>query len=415
MTTRDQISAEEYRARRDRVLKSLRGAAGVVLAGEGSAPRLGRWRADDFFFYLTGLRHEPSAAVLFDPSQPDPRRRCVLFLKPRDPDLEDWDGRRDPITSAMKARLGFDTVMRTWAMPRLLSGAARRTRRLACLHPFAAHNQPVSPDLSLYRSVAERMVGVSIEDRTDLLLGMRASKSPAERAMISRAIGITHEGLSAAIARIRPDGNEGEVHAAIEGAFREGGASGPAYDVIVASGARATVLHSIDNDAPLHDGDLVLIDAGAEFGGYAADLTRCFPVSGRFTDRQREIYGLVLKAQRASIRAVKPGATLAQVDAAARSIIEKAGYPDAFYHGIGHHLGLSVHDSDPDAPFVPGVVVTIEPGVYLKDEHLGIRLEDDILVTKDGRKNLSAAVPIEPDEVEAWMVRVQRGSGGKRA
>jgi Xaa-Pro aminopeptidase len=151
------------------------------------------------------------------------------------------------------------------------------------------------------------------------------------------------------------------------------------------------------------DGDLLLIDAAARVGGYTADVTRTFPVSGRFTKEQRGVYEIVLAAMEAAIRAVKPGVQMAAVDAAARKVIEKAGYGDAFMHGIGHQLGIEVHDSTPDGPLKAGMVVTIEPGIYLPDRKLGVRIEDDILVTGTGSKNLTAGIPKAPDEVEAMM------------
>ncbi|MEL7471970.1 MAG: Xaa-Pro peptidase family protein [Planctomycetota bacterium] len=410
-----EISTDEYVKRRAAVLRALKGSVGVVSSGDGGGSRLGRPRSDDHFFYLTGLRHEVGAHVLFDPSAPDARRRCVLFLKPRDPDLEVWDGRRDPIGDELRSRLGFERMMRTWAMPRALSEGARRTKRLACLHAFAAHTQPVSTDLALFRRVSERMVGVSIEDRTEVLPRLRSVKSAGERRIMQRAIDITRDAFEAAAGVVRPGVSEAEVQTTIEHAFRSGGGVGPSFDIIAAGGVNATVLHYIENEDDLRDGDLMLIDHGVEYHGYASDITRCLPVSGRFTARQREVYNVVLKAQRASIRAVKPGALMSQVDAAARKIIDAAGFGDTFVHGIGHHLGIAVHDVDPDTPLKPGMVVTIEPGVYLEDEAIGVRLEDDVLVTSDGRKNLSSAIPIEADDIEALMAK-SRGHAprGKR-
>jgi len=406
------IPTDEYRKRRERVLRGLKGAVGLVYSGEATHGRGERWRTDEDFLYLTGIEEESGAAVLFDPTAPDPSRRCVLFLRPRDPDLETWDGRRDPIGDELRARTGFDRVMRTWALPRSLGLGAQRSKRLACLHPFAMHTRSVSPDLDTFQKVAARRVGVAIEDRTDLIAQMRGVKSPAERAIVKAAIEITHSGLDAAIAAMAPGANEAEVQAAIDHAYRRGGAWRSAYDTIVAGGANATVLHYIANNQPLDKNDVVLIDTGAELHGYASDLTRCFPVSGTFSPRQREVYGVVLKAQRAAIRAVAPGKTLADAEGAARAVLEKAGLGGSMVHGIGHHMGLSVHDVEPGGGLKPGAIVTIEPGVYLEDEGLGIRLEDDILVTEKGRQNLSAKVPIEADEVEAWMARVR--AAGKR-
>ena len=161
-------------------------------------------------------------------------------------------------------------------------------------------------------------------------------------------------------------------------------------------GVNSTVLHYRFNNQPLEDGDLICIDSGAsKFGGYGADITRTIPANGTFTKRQREIYDVVLKANEAAIKAVRPGVRMAAVDAVARAIITKAGYGDYFIHGIGHHLGLETHDVTPEGPLKAGNVVTIEPGIYIPEEKIGVRIEDDILVTKDGRKNLSVKDPQE--------------------
>ena len=157
--------------------------------------------------------------------------------------------------------------------------------------------------------------------------------------------------------------------------------------------------------APLADGELVVLDSGAKHAGYSADVTRTLPVSGRFTARQRELYDVVLRAQAAAIAAVRPGATLAQVDAAGRKVIADAGLGDAFIHGMGHHLGLETHDASPDAPLEVGAVITIEPGVYLPKEAIGIRIEDDVAVTEAGHEVLTPSIPRTADEVERAMAR----------
>jgi Xaa-Pro aminopeptidase len=236
-------------------------------------------------------------------------------------------------------------------------------------------------------------------------------KGADEIALMKRAAEATSAGYSAALRTIRPGATEAAVQRAMEAAFIEAGAEQTAYGSIVGSGINATVLHYKANSGTLKDGELLLIDAGAQVAGYACDVTRTFPVSGRFTPEQREFYELVLKAQAAAIRAARPGRCIHHVDEAARAVIEAAGYGDAFCHGTGHHLGLHVHDADPDAPLAPGMVITIEPGIYLPDRGLGIRIEDDILVSRDAPKILTAAIPKSVDEIERAM---GGGSGRKR-
>ena len=170
------------------------------------------------------------------------------------------------------------------------------------------------------------------------------------------------------------------------------------------------MLYYNTKNQPLRDGALPPIDAAARGGGYPADVTRTFPISGRFSREQREIYSIVLQALEAGTRAVRPGIPMHQVDAAARKVIERAGFADAFMHGIGHQLGIDVHDATADGPLKAGMIVTIEPGIYLPDRKIGIRIEDDILVTPRGRENLTAAIPRKPDEVESMMARAKRRS-----
>lgn len=402
------IPVAEYVRRRTAILRGLKGAVGIVLASDGAPPLLGRWEPDPSFYYLTGLHDEPGGVVLFDPKNPDPTRQCVLLLKPRNPELEVWDGYRDSIGGALRAQLGFERVMRLPALPFMLGHAAMRAKRVACLHPLALHTAPVSPDFVLLRKLAERIPGLAIEDRSDLLPALRAVKSRAELKLMRAAIGATAAGYDELIAVLEPGVNEGDLQRALERGFVTNGATGVAYNPIVGSGLNSTIAHYMANDKVIEDGEVVCVDAGARFGGYAADITRTYPANGRFTKRQRQIYDTVLRAQEAAIRAVKPGVAMHTVDQAARDIITRAGFGDAYFHGVGHQLGLEVHDIDPGGTLKPGMVVTIEPGIYLPDEKIGVRIEDDILVTAKGHTNLSKMIPKTADEIEAQMRRAKR-------
>ncbi len=399
------VPVTEYRDRRDRLLKSLKTSAAVVFAGEGGPPLVGRWQAHHHFVYLTGLTTEAGAAVLFDPTAEDPRRRVVLFLRPLNLELEKWDGYRSEIGPELKGRTLFTTIMRATALPAAITAAARRGKKLACLHPFAVYPAGVSPDLAAFQQVAQRVPGVSIEDHTMLLPALRAIKSPAELRLMRRAIAATAAGFNGVLKQIKPGIRERDIADALEFEYRRGGAETLAYNTIVGSGLNGTVLHYMENDQPVQAGDLIVIDSGAAYRGYAADITRTFPADGRFTADQRDVYDVVLAAQLAGIRAVRPGNKMSDVDAAARDVIEKAGFGHAFIHNIGHQLGLEVHDVTPDGPLKPGMVVTIEPGCYLPDRKLGVRIEDDILVTATGNQNLTAAVPKTAADVEAAMSR----------
>ena len=229
------------------------------------------------------------------------------------------------------------------------------------------------------------------------------TKSAAELALIRKAAEITVAAQREAMRAIEPGMNEFEVQALIEYTFRRRGADRPSFSTIVGSGPNSTTLHYNRDDRLIQDGDLIVMDIGASAQGYAADVTRTVPVNGRFTPEQREAYELVLRAQAAAIKAARPGAKLSDVDAAARAVIDKAGHGDAFIHGTGHPLGIEVHDVSPDGPLRAGMIMTVEPGVYFPDRKMGVRIEDDILITPSGPKNLTAMIPKTVAEVEAAM------------
>jgi len=369
------IALQEFIGRRNRVLRALKGSTAIVFAGEGSAPLLGRWRPDQNFFYLTGITNESAAAVLFDPSAEDPKKRIVLFLRPLDVEVERWDGYRQQIGPKLKEQTGFETVMRAGSIAAALTSAGKRGKSFACLHPFANYPAGISADLTAFQAVSLRVPGITIEDRTDLLPTLRATKSAAELKLMRRAIAATAAGFTTILKQIKPGISERVIADTLEFEYRKHGAESLAYNSIVGAGLNGTVLHYMNNNQPIEAGDLIVIDSGGEYHGYAADITRTFPANGKFTNDQRAVYEVVLKAQLAAIKAVKVGTKMSDVDAAARNIIDKAGLGHAFIHSIGHQLGLEVHDVTPAGPLKPGMVVTIEPGVYLPEQKLGVRIE----------------------------------------
>jgi len=399
------IPVSEYVARRKKLLRELKGAPAVVFAGEGSPPLVGSWHPNWDFYYLTGLATEPGAAVVFDPSNERPDRRITLFLRPLNPEMERWDGFRETINTRLKGETGFDAVMRTYALPVWLAKAAQRTKKLACLHPFGVHTAPVSPDLAVFQKLAQRIPGLTIEDRTALMPRARAVKSRAEQKLVGRAVEATAAGFDALTRALKPGVAEKDLEHALTRGFTDAGGTGMGYNPIVGSGLNTCVLHYKDNSGTVGKGDLVLVDAGASVGNYTADVTRTYPADGRFTKRQREVYAVALKALSGATRAAKPGATLHDLDRAARAIIDKAGFADHFIHGIGHHLGIEVHDSDPAGKLAAGMIVTIEPGIYIEAEKLGVRIEDDVLITEKGNRVLTRDIPKSIDAVESQVQR----------
>jgi len=403
----DSMPLSEFDARRTRLRDALKKSAALVFAGESAGHGDTPWRPHPHFEYLTGIIDEPGAILLLDPGNAVETRRDMLFLRPLNPEVEKWDGYRMEVSSALRHKTGFKTIFRHDKLPMFLGEAARRNKSVACLHPLAQHTHPVSPDLIVFKQLAERIPGLKIEDQSDALAQMRSVKSKAEIAMIQRAIEITAKGFDKVVRAIKPGANEFDVKEAIEHAYRVNGARDLSFGTIAGGGINSTVLHYRADDQPLNDGDLIVIDSGCKWNGYSADITRTYPINGKFTRRQREVYEVTLQAQLAAIKAVKPGARIAHIDEAARKIINKAGFGDHFIHGIGHHLGLETHDITPlgAPPLREGNVITIEPGIYIPQEKLGVRIEDDVVVTRTGAKVLSAQIPKSINDVERLMKR----------
>ena len=308
------IALATYAARRAHVLKTLKDSVALVFAGDMDASIHGEFRAHPHFQYLTGIGDEPGAVLLLDPLNPVEARRAILFLKPLNPELEKWDGFREEISSKLRGKYGVGTIMRTTAFARFLLDATKRAKRFALLHPLAAHTAPVSPDLDVLRKSAERIPGSSFVDHTQLLAVMRAAKDAEEIALMQRAADITAKGYDAVLRGLKPGISEFDVQELAEHGYRTNGARRAAYHTIAGGAFNATVLHYHGNREPLADGDVILLDSGADYMGDACDVTRTFPVSGKFTKRQREIYEIVLEAQLAAIAATKAGTTFAAID-----------------------------------------------------------------------------------------------------
>jgi Xaa-Pro aminopeptidase len=269
---------------------------------------------------------------------------------------------------------------------------------------------------------------------------MRLIKTEEEIALMQRSADIAVEAHREAMRAARPGMREYEIEALIEHIFRRNGATAPAYTSIVGTGANATILHYIQNDGTLEDGHLLLIDAGAEYQGYASDITRTFPVNGRYSKAQREVYELVLKAQMSCVEMARPGVTMDELkkhsieiltegmvrlgllQGEPEKLIEEEKYKQFYMHGLGHYLGLDVHDVGPyysrdkkeGRPLAPGVVITVEPGIYIAADTqnipeqylgIGIRIEDDVLITAEGNRVLTSGAPKQIEEIEELMAR----------
>ncbi len=358
------------------------------------------FRQDDYFFYLTGL--ETPSAWLVLTARSDRPDDVVLLLPARDPKHEQWTGVRLGPGPDAERLSGIPTTLDVASLDSLL-----RARSAGPGGPWFTVGKRGSGVERL------RAAGIDeIRDATAVLDSLRLVKDSAELARLRRAVEITVEAQKAAMRAARPGMFEYELEAEIEYTFRRLGADRVGFPSIVGSGPNSTTLHYDVNRRQTAPGDLVVMDVGAEFGQYTADLTRTIPISGRFTERQKALYDLVLGTQQAVLEAVRPGVTLGELTQLARTYLRDYGGTlcgthtcDVFFiHGLGHWLGMRVHDvGDYATPLAPGMVLTIEPGIYLPDEAAGIRIEDIVLVTEHGHEVLSAAAPRSTRDIEALM------------
>ena len=399
------------------------------------------YRQGSDLYYLTGF-DEPDSVLLLSTRRPadpqaEPERRAVLFLRPRDPDRETWDGPRlgiERAPDALALDAAFDIAELDALLPGYLENIVRVHYRIGLDRRF---DERFLTALDVVRVRARRGgdYPTEIVDPSVLLHEMRLKKSRAEVDLMRRAAVITRDAHLAAMKAALPGRYEYEVEAELLRTFRTHGSERPAYGSIVGSGPNATILHYRKNDRRLEEGDLLLIDAGAEFGYYASDVTRTFPVSGRFSPPQRALYDLVLRAQLAAIGQVRPGATIEGVHDATvavlvdgllelgllsgdrQEVLDKGEYKKFYMHRTSHWLGMDVHDvgryhrAGAPRPFEPGFVLTVEPGLYISPtaevdpayRGIGIRIEDDILVTADGSENLTYDIPKTATELEAIL------------
>ena len=397
-------------------------AADVLPAtGDGTMP----FHPAADLFYLTGVEQEERVLVLC-PDAVVPEHREMLFIRQSDGHLATWEGEKLTPESARDVS-GIARVRWLSELDGVLHGLMGESEAVYLnSNEHERARVGVEPrDVRMARALMVRHPLHDYRRLAPLLRRLRASKSPAEVDLIRRAVDTTAAGLGRLLAAVRPGVMEYELEAELLAEFTRGRAK-MAYEPIIAAGRNACVLHYCRNDQECRDGQLVLVDAGACYANYNADLTRTYPVSGRFSPRQRAVYDAVLRVLRHSIARTTVGTTIrdwrraAQVEMAAelvqlglltaeqaaRDTAEEPACRPYFMHGIGHSLGLGVHDLAPqNGPFEAGWVVTVEPGIYIPEEGIGVRLENDVLVTESGPVDLCQNVPIEADEIERLMAR----------
>jgi Xaa-Pro aminopeptidase len=408
----------------------FRGASMVSRSRDTEYP----FRQDSDFWYLTGFDHPNATALLRTDGGPE----YSLFVEPRNPESETWTGYRPGVEGA-REDYGADEAYPEAELLNQLPDIVRRSKRI---YHVLGHNSEVD------RSITNALEGMRLRSRSvdspadaiadprTIVHEMRLHKEPAELEIMRRAAAISREAHEAC-ARLAKGGTyEYELEAVIEYTFRRLGARGPSYTTIVGGGKNATVLHYVTNSEKLQDREMVLVDAGCELEGYASDVTRTYPIGGRFSAAGRAIYDVVLAAERAGIDQCAPGKTLADVHAAAvrtlveglvdlellagdvDDLIEKETYRRFYMHKTGHWLGLDVHDvgnygvNGNHRPLEPGMVFTVEPGIYVaaddEEAHaefrgIGVRIEDDIAITEEGCENLTEAIAKDPEDVEALV------------
>jgi Xaa-Pro aminopeptidase len=432
-------SQAQTKQRRDEFMRRISGGVAIFPAAPTAIRNSDvehEYRQDTDFYYLTGFEEPNSVAVLI----PDnPEHRFVLFVQPKDREREVWTGWRAGEEGARRdygADAAFTIDKLDAELPKLAEKADRIYYRFGGDPDFDKRLIGLIQRFQRQRQ-REGTGPTSVIDPAEMLHEMRLIKTPDELQTLRRAIDITCEGHLAAIDALRPGAYEYEIEAVIGYVFRKNGSPRPGYAPIVGSGANATVLHYTVNNRRTTDGELVLIDAGAEFGYYTGDVTRTLPVGGRFSREQADLYQLVLDAQIEAINSIAPGATfiephnravrvlteglvrLGLLEGDIDKLIEEGAFRKFYMHRTSHWLGMDVHDAGPYKvadewrQLAPGMVLTVEPGLYIAEDlegidpryrGIGIRIEDDVLVTKAGHEVLSARVPKTIEEIERAML-----------
>jgi Xaa-Pro aminopeptidase len=378
---------------------------------------------EENFYYLTGHNEEGAGLIILPTGQkgevPNVARE-ILFLPAKNPQKEKWNGvRMSPADPGIEARTGFISVKS------FESDFRSSVESLAKIFPNFYTILPFQKELGGYPHEKEVVDWLQLaapqaklKDIRAQIGSMRQIKSPGEIAFLKEAIDLSLDAHSEAMKLMRPGLYEYQVAAKMVEVHAWGGSEAEGYAPIVGAGPNSTALHYDKLSRRIEDGDIVVLDVAAQYAGYSADITRTIPANGKFTPRQREIYDIVLGAQNAALAALKPGMDFCSkgdksVHKIAYNYINSHGKDlhgnplgSYFIHGLGHHIGLNVHDAgDHCLPFHPGMVVTIEPGIYIPEENLGVRIEDDVLITESGYKLLSERLPRDPDEIEKIMTK----------
>lgn len=404
-----------YEARRSQVLEQMAENSLLILYS-GTAPHISadayhHFEANRHFFYLTGLRRENMILVMNKST-----RKTTLYIEEADPKAERWTGKMVTVEEAKHISEIEDVrfVDRFESITNYLLNVSSIT---TCYFDCYRHNASDLPDFNLAKAqeFAVNHPGVTLRNLWTLVSGLRMQKDAEEEALLRGAIEITDKALQHVMHTLKPGMKEYQVQANFEYMVNYLGAEGTSFPTIAGSGKNGCMLHYETNREICQDGSLILLDLGAKYQGYCADITRTYPVNGKFTECQRKVYDIVLKANKAVAAQAKPGMTTRDLNEICKKVlaegcmelglIENESQLDRYYmHGVSHHLGIDVHDVTVDGVVLaPGSVITDEPGLYIDEWEIGIRIEDDLMITEDGCKVLSADIIREADEIEAFM------------
>jgi Xaa-Pro aminopeptidase len=405
------------------------------LTGREESSQAYIFEQEENFYYLTGHNEEGAGMVILpakssgNDASNSPRE--ILYLPARNPQKEKWNGVRvSPADPGIEARTGFATV-------KLFAEMRAAVESLAKTYPCIYAILPYEKELGGYPHEKETVDWLQqaapqakLKDIRAQITALRQIKSPGEIAFLQRAIDLTVDSHLEAMRMMRPGLHEYEVAAKMVDVHAMGGSEAEGYAPIVGAGPNSTALHYDRLSRKIEDGDIVVLDVGAQYSGYSADITRTIPANGKFTPRQLEIYNIVLGAQNVALAAIKPGMDLCQKGS--KSSLHKISYDyinshgkdlhgkslgQYYIHGLGHNIGLNVHDPGEYCKSLePGMVITMEPGIYIPEENLGVRIEDDVLITETGYKLLSERLPRDPAEIEKIMAQgaAERAKAVKR-
>jgi len=425
---REQIDSSLFTSKREAFKKRLLPRSIAIINPNDEYPRNGDqnfpYRQHSDLFYLTGIDQEKTR-LLIAPDFSNEKYREVLFIIRTSSEIETWEGQKLSIEEA-KEISGMEHIAWLDQFDMIMNEIMVHSEHVYLnSNEYPKYSNPVPYfDIRFAGELKEKYPWHDYKRAAPILHELRKIKTPAETDLINKACDITNKAFHRVMKAIKPGMMEYEIQAEIEYEFAVNRAKGNAYQPIIGSGERACILHYIKNDNQCLDGELVLMDFGAEYANYAADMTRTIPVNGKFSKRQLECYNAVLEVQKEAAKLFVVGNTIDKVNKAVNELMEeqmlklglfsrnelqsqdpdKPLYTKYFMHGTSHFLGLDVHDvgSKYDS-FQPGMVLTCEPGLYIREEQIGIRIENDILITKDGPVNLMADIPVEPEAIEEYM------------